>query len=303
MRLALYDPVVGYYRRDHQRVGRTADADFYTSTSSGPIFGELIAAAARHLLGTADPHAYTFVEIGAEPAGGVLRDVAHPFAEARTVPIGETPRLAGNCVVFSNELFDAQPFRRFRRAKAIWEESYVTADKKGLLREDYQPTELPFDAPDTTPAGYCIDWSEAASALARDLTAEPWHGVFIAVDYGKSWAELTTATPAGTARAYLRHTQSNDLLASPGRQDLTAHVCWDDLQKAVAATGFSVDSVRSQEAFLVKNAGDYLAQVLAQEGGRFSARKQSIMQLLHPVNLGQKFQVLTAHRHAAEISP
>jgi len=38
MRLALYHPELGYYRRDRLRVGRDRAADFYTSTSLGPLF-------------------------------------------------------------------------------------------------------------------------------------------------------------------------------------------------------------------------------------------------------------------------
>ena len=90
MALALYHPELGYYRRERPRVGRSAETDFYTATSSGPLFGELIVAACVKLLGPqAAPHAFTFVEIGAEPGGGILREVAHPFAAAHTLRVGE----------------------------------------------------------------------------------------------------------------------------------------------------------------------------------------------------------------------
>src|SRR5882724_11652715 len=73
LELALYDPAVGYYRRDHARVGYAPGTDFFTASTSGPIFGELIAAACRKLLGDQrDPRDFTFVEIGAETSTGVL---------------------------------------------------------------------------------------------------------------------------------------------------------------------------------------------------------------------------------------
>ena len=50
MRLALYEPDIGYYRRDRTRVGRDRSTDFYTATSLGPVFGELVAAACANLL-------------------------------------------------------------------------------------------------------------------------------------------------------------------------------------------------------------------------------------------------------------
>ena len=61
--------------------------------------------------------------------------------------------------------------------------------------------------------GYLIDAPFAATALAEKIAGQSWTGLFVAFDYGKSWRELIEAAPAGTARAYHRHTQSNDLLA------------------------------------------------------------------------------------------
>src|SRR5687768_16451028 len=69
MDLALYHPEVGYYRRARPRIGYRPDTDFFTATSTGPLFGELVVAACVAILRTAgrDPHDHTFVELGAEP--------------------------------------------------------------------------------------------------------------------------------------------------------------------------------------------------------------------------------------------
>src|SRR5262245_11882709 len=69
MEEALYAPGVGYYRRaDSQRVGRTPNADFYTSSSlQGGIFGRLMRAAAANLLAPAAAADHALVEIAAEP--------------------------------------------------------------------------------------------------------------------------------------------------------------------------------------------------------------------------------------------
>ncbi|HTO03587.1 MAG TPA: hypothetical protein VL069_07790, partial [Opitutus sp.] len=90
MQLALYHPTVGYYRSNRQRIGLEQDSDFFTASSSNPVFGELIAAACVTLLGSRPASDYAFVEIGAESEGGVLDQVAHPFASARTARIGES---------------------------------------------------------------------------------------------------------------------------------------------------------------------------------------------------------------------
>ncbi len=295
MELALYHPSVGYYRRDQPRVGYAAGTDFFTASTSGPIFGELIAAACVKLLAGRDPREFAFVEIGAETEGGVLAGVSHPFGSARTASVGEPAPLDGRCVVFSNELFDAQPFRRFVRRTGNWRELGVALSGEQLVEVE-QPSAAPEKLPATAPEGYVIDAPFAASALLDQLGGEPWSGLFVACDYGKSWLELSEATPAGTARAYHRHTQSNDLLACPGEQDLTCHVCWDWLAERLTAHRFSTPVIESQEAFFVKHAGDYIAATTTAEAARFNRKKLSLLQLLHPAHLGQKFQVLHALR-------
>lgn len=299
MELALFHPELGYYRRDRGRVGYADGTDFYTASSSGEIFGEMVAAACESLLGGAErAKAHVFVEIGAENDGGVLAGVAHPFAAARVVRIGEPPDLSGPCVVFSNELFDAQPVRRFVRRGEIWRELGVRLDEDGLSEVELDAATEPW-LPSTATEGYIFDAPRAASELAAALAAQPWTGLFVAFDYGKSFDELATATPAGTARAYHRHTQSNDLLARPGEQDLTAHVCWDWLADALATGGFDRPSLESQEAFFIRHAGKFLARTMAEEASRASRRKLALMQLLHPSHLGQKFQALHAKREKA----
>jgi len=295
MALALYHPDVGYYRKPRTRVGRDDQSDFFTATSMGDIFGELIAAACIELVGATAVQHMTFVEIGAETSGGVLGGLPTPFKEVRTCRIGEPLHLEGACIVFSNELFDAQPFRRFVRRQHAWREIGV-ALRHGQLTEieidAATPSVLPHDSAD----GYIFDLPLASVDLMEKITSQPWSGLFVACDYGKSWHELTEACPFGTARAYYRHQQSNDLLAKPGEQDLTCHVCWDWLTAALTRNGFRSPLVESHEAFFIRHATSLIAETSTAEAHRFSRRKNALLQLLHPAHLGQKFQVLHARR-------
>lgn len=296
MDLALYHPELGYYRQPRTRVGRGGGTDFYTASSSGSIFAEMISAACVTLLGDETAaREHTFVELGAETHGGVMAGVAHPFAATRTVRLGDTLRLEGNCVVFSNELFDAQPLRRFVRRGEHWRELGVRLSANALHLEELDAFTAPW-LPKHAPEGYCFDAPRAAAQLASRIAEQPWKGLFLAFDYGKSFTELATATPAGTTRAYFQHRQSNDLLANPGSQDLTGHVCWDWLEEALRPGGFTSARIESQEAFFVHHAGAFLKQALAREAAAVSQRKLALIQLLHPSNMGQKFQVLHARR-------
>jgi SAM-dependent MidA family methyltransferase len=304
MELALYHPEAGYYRRAQPRVGVAPGTDFFTATSTGPIFGELICAACVSLLGPRAPREFTFVEIGAEPAGGgILAQVPHPFGAARTVSLGETAQLTGPCVVFANELLDAQPFRRFVFRTGAWRELGVALQEDRLVE-----IELPIVSSadgrfgsmaekwGPVPEGYVIDAPIGAMLLLETIAAQSWSGLFVTCDYGKTWPELVTAAPEGTARAYFQHQQETNLLARPGQQDLTCHVCWDWLQEALARHRFGRIAVLAQEAFLIEHAGDFIAQMILAEAEHYSTRKAGLMQLLHPAHMGQKFQVLSAYR-------
>ncbi|WP_221030834.1 SAM-dependent methyltransferase [Actomonas aquatica] len=305
MDVALYDPQTGFYTADRERVGQSAGTHFYTATSLGPVFGELVSAAAQHHLQRhhADPAAYRFIEIGSERGRTVLDGIEHPFAELVPLGVGTELKLSGPCIVFSNELFDAQPCRRFLRSGDAWLERGVTLDAQNQLHETTRPVapadaialRLPADALD----GYELDLPIAADALAATIASQPWHGLFLAFDYGKSWHELSHETPQGTVRAYHHHRQSNALYDHIGEQDLTCHICWDTLGEALQKAGFSVDSALSQEAFFIKNTASTLARIMAAEASTMSPRKAGLMQLLHPSALGQKFQALTAWRDEA----
>lgn len=301
MELALYDPDVGYYTRRRRRIGRHPSADFTTAATLGPLFGELVAGACVTLLGPRAAADHAFVEIGAEPDNSVLAGVAHPFAAVTTISLGQPLTIPPRAVVFSNELFDAQPFHRLVCERGAWRECGVALRHDGLaeiLLPELTPEvqgvrdRLPPPAPD----GCRIDLPLAAAQLAGRIAAQRWTGLFVAFDYGKSWRELTTENPVGTARAYRGHRQIDDLLARPGEQDLTCHVCWDWIASQLPAHGFTAPVIESQEAFLVHHAGTVLRTMTAADAGRFSARKQGVMQLLHPTNMGQKFQVLWAMR-------
>ncbi len=291
VQLALYDDTAGYYRGTRPRVGRGPGTDFYTAMEAGSVFGQLVTAATVSLLGTVDPGEVTFMEIGAEPGRSVLEGVPHPFRTVEIRRLGDSLSIPEHSVVFSNELFDAQPFRRFRRQAGQWIELGVHLTTAGLSEVELTPCSaswLPAEAED----GYVFDAPRDAAELAAALVRQHWKGVFLAFDYGKSLEELSHATPKGTARAYSQHRQSNDLLATPGEQDLTCHVCWDWIAEPLKQAGFRGVQLQSQESFFVHHAGAALAALADEESTLQSVKKQHLFHLLHPGNMGQKFQVL-----------
>jgi SAM-dependent MidA family methyltransferase len=316
MALALYDPGVGYYSQKRVRVGRSPDADFYTASSMGATFGALVSACCQQLLRRAgyDPSEALWVEVGSEDAEGVLKGVETPFRQRRAGGVGTgidagqmIEDLARQCetpiIVFSNELFDAQPVSRWvRRGGRWWEVGVRWEDPIG-----FQHVPLEADPPAwlledrflaEAAEGYVLDAPRKARILCEQLTRCHWRGVFVAFDYGLSWSQLTTERPAGTLRAYRKHAQTAELLDCPGEQDLTAHVCWDWLIDALHGADFRSVALRSQERFFVEEGGKWLEEAFARSSGEPSHRAETrrLQELLHPARLGQKFQVLSGMR-------
>lgn len=302
MELALFHPTVGYYTHPtRRRVGRDKGADFYTATSFSPVFGELVAAAAVGLLAGKNPADYELVEFGAEPGAGAFRDVAHPFKSYRTISLGQSFAVSGRCVVFSNELFDAQPLHRVVRRDGVWGELGVALHGEEL-REVLLPALTPELAaaadrlPREAPEDYHIDLPLRTVPLLRRIVDQPWTGLFIAFDYGRTWPELAEETPQGSVRTYSHQKQGEDVLERPGEIDLTGHICWDWLGDELQRCGFGEALVESQETFLTRRAAAAMQAIVTSEAGRFSRRKNDLMHLLHPGNMGRKFQALHALR-------
>ncbi|NBD37393.1 MAG: hypothetical protein GVY10_02360 [Verrucomicrobia bacterium] len=299
MREALYAPEIGYYRKQRDRVGRNGGTDFYTASSLGKVFADLVVAAVEELL-PFPPEDGTFVELGPEENSGLLGHAStQRFGATRTIRPGESLELAGNCVVFANEVLDAQPFRRFRGAGDghALEEAWVAVPGEGPPAWRFPPAEEPpADIPSGLPEGYLLDWPTAAHDLLRDLTARPWRGLFLTFDYGLPEKILWEERPQGSGRAYARHCQGGDLIAHPGETDLTCHLAWEPLERILAEAGFSGVSLSTQESFFLRHARPVLEHVLAEAGAEFSRDKQTLMELLHPQHLGGKFMALAALR-------
>lgn len=303
--LALFDPDIGYYTAPRPRVGRAAGTDFYTAVSvgrdasgaapaGGTLLGRLVAGAAARL---AAPHTGELVEIGAEPGAGVFDGVAHAFAAVRSVRRGEPwrpPEPGG--AVFANEVLDAQPFRRVVRRGGVWREVEVAEADGRLVEVDGAEARVPVALPEAS-EGTALDLPLAAADVAAGWAAGTWPGVLLLADYGVRWDDLC-ANPRSTARGYRGHRQVADLLDSPGAMDLTCHVCWDWVERAVRAAGWDRVRVVSQEAFLVREGAPELEAFVAGEVApleRFRRARQ-VQELLHPGHLGRKFQVLVAQR-------
>lgn len=296
--LALYADHVGYYTRAAERVGRSAQRDFYTAESLGRVFARLVTTAIEDLLeGKACAH--RFVEIAAEPGCSLLSSLdSHPFAGERVIRQGEPITIEGPSVIFANEWLDALPFHRLIFREGAWRERGVGLDADGQLMEVLLDDLTPAVAavadrlPEQIEDGYELDLPLEAEAALEGLLAQDWTGLLLLFDYGRTWEALVQDHPSGTARTYQGQSQGNNLLETPGARDITCDVCWTSLKSTMEAGGLQSVTLESQESFLVQRAQRAAEAIVSGSAGTFSPDRQTLMELIHPANMGQRFQVL-----------
>lgn len=294
-RICLYDPLIGYYQKNRNRVGLSPDTDFYTNTSVGSLFGELIIGACESIL-QKDLGEYTFFEIGAEKKRSVLEGLETPFKKIETLGLGEFIAPSKRAIVFSNELLDAQPFHRMVFTKDSWVELGVQLTDEGLQMVNLpevgpEVRKIVQTLPQAMPEGYHLDCSLEAEILNNQIIKKEWEGLLLTFDYGKTTEQLLSECPQGTARAYQNHEQKKDLLAHPGDQDLTTHVWWDRQQAVMERNQFTINKLETQESFFMHHAQATIERLMAGLATDIG-KKSALMQLLHPTHMGDRFQVL-----------
>ena len=314
MELALYCPNIGYYERPESRIGK--GGDYFTSVSVGPLFGQLLALHFAKWLESV-PGPVQLVEAGAHdgrlaldiltalPSSLLTRleywiiepsekrqkwqqQTLNKFA-AKVRWFRDFPK-AVKGIIFSNELLDALPFQRFGWDARMqsWFEWRVSDHFTWAGRGNPAAPPRGFDIPPPLnailPDGYTLEvnsgalnwWQNAARALQA--------GKLMAIDYFFTADELLRPERVhGTARAYRAHHATEDLLASPGEQDITAHVNVTPLQAVGEAQGLATYGLITQAAFLTP---------------LFEGR-ESIAQfktLTHPEHLGHRFKVFVQSR-------
>lgn len=337
MELALYCPETGYYETKKDIVGQRGD--FITSVSTGPLFGQLLAFQFAEWL--KEIHAterLSLVEAGAHTgqlAGDILawlqahrpqlfdqieyvilepsprrrewqQETLKPFAsQVRWLPRFNAPILQRfNGIIFSNELLDAFPVRRFgwdAAKKECFEWGVALEGENFCWAKIRQPglpisiLQAPSSLLEVLPDNYVIEssptaekwWSEAAESLA--------HGKLMTIDYGHAAEEMfSPARLNGTLRAYHRHRVTDDLLANPGEQDLTVHVNFTAIQRAGEAVGLRTEQFCTQPQFLTR----ILQRAVTEKTFAAMDAKQvrQFQTLTHPEHLGRAFRVLVQGR-------
>jgi SAM-dependent MidA family methyltransferase len=205
-----------------------------------------------------------------------------------------------NGIIFSNELLDAFPVHRLgwdAKAKKWFEWGVAVEGGKFVWAKIPNPQSAirnpQLEA--VLPDGYTIEISPAAENWWREAAGVLAHGKLLAIDYGLTAGEIfSPARTGGTLRAYFRHHATDDLLANPGEQDLTAHVNFSAIQKTGEDAGLVTEFFGSQAKFLVEIMA--AAEKNSSLGTWTPGRTRQFQTLTHPEHLGRAFRVLVQAR-------
>lgn len=267
MARALHDPQHGYYARHIRAIGHRGD--FTTAPMMDALLGRVIASwATAKIKATGCRH---LIEIG--PGQGVLaqqvlrnlpwqlrwRIQLHLVEQSEVLTTMQKERLGprlgrpvrwhrspadaldacgGAAVMFSNELVDAFPVRRFRLTPDGWMELWVqSGNPKSPPEEVLRPIE---DQPDSSvfeqsmfAVGQEVEVHAAYHEWLREWLPLWRRGAMLTIDYGAEMPQLYHRKPRGTIRAYWLHQclTGPEVLLRVGHQDLTADVNFTDLQR------------------------------------------------------------------------
>lgn len=253
MERALHDPRRGYYARRIQGIG--SGGDFTTTPMISPVLARALAA---RIVATG---LRDLIELGpgeGKLAAEILRalpwwrrwrirlhlvESSVPLREKQRARLGKKARwhetvaealttCDGHAFLYSNELIDAFPVRRFRREAEGWSELYLLPGP----REQWLPVE---DLPPSTqftrphPIGQIIEIHDSVRQWLADWLPGWRKGEMVTIDYGAEADTLYHRRPHGTLRGYLlqQRMEGASIYENIGRQDLTADVDFTDLSQ------------------------------------------------------------------------
>ena len=331
MRLALYEPGLGYYRRGVRRIGR--GGDFFTSVSVGPVFGELLAVfIAQVWRAMGEPKDFAIVEQGAHDGqlacdilGALQRRHPDVFRSLRLMiiepdaPLREAQcktlnaftsqvvqvsswdsltNLPENSVFICNELPDAMPVHLVKRTAAGWTELHLQTDATDGFAfvpaplSSKQLTEECVRLGDDFLDGQIVEINLDMLEWVRQISCS----VALILDYGLPANELFSPERVnGTLRRYRGHRCDDRVLEELGECDLTAHVNFTRLAQEAEDAGFAVDEFIEQGRFLTRLGAPLLSDASFKPDAVWLRQFQT---LTHPGMMGRAFHALVLTKNA-----
>ena len=334
MRMALYEPGLGYYSAGSTKFGPAGD--FVTAPEISPLFARCLARACVPTLSRLE--APVILEIGAGsgalacdvldalagldclPARYLILEVSAELRERqRALVVARAPGLAGRVewldrlpveplhgVVIANEVADALPVSRFRCtaegvvALGVGLTGAALAWREGTAGAGLVLAVAAIEQALGEPLapGYtsevCLELPAWIGSVADSVAA----GAIFLVDYGCTRREYyLPGRAAGTLVCHYRHRVHHDVFWFPGLQDITAWVDFSMLAAAGRSAGLALAGYGTQAHFLLDNGIESELASAAALGTSVGVQiLQQAKTLLLPGDMGERFKVLALTR-------
>lgn len=292
MQRALYHPTHGYYRSAKVRQGPRGD--YITSPTICPLFAQCIANHIAPLL-RQNP-TWSIAEIG--PGSGDLAcDLLQSLHANNQLPVEyflvepspqsqiiQSQRVSQSPaslqqrlqwsehipngfegIIIANEILDALPVHLLetcpeRHLQSVQVEHVSGSAQWALTPPDSRVVDALSARNIPLYPNYRYEISLETQPFLEEIAQRMTAGICLLFDYGYSRSEYYhPQRKRGTLTAYSQHRQPNDLLAQPGKQDISCHVDFNLVTDVAIACGFEINDICTQEFFLYQNG---LAQVL-----------------------------------------
>lgn len=321
MRMALYEPELGYYAAASPIFGRSGD--FVTAPEAGTLFAACLARQCLDLLEDGDsvveygagsgrlacdlltylhaagrlPSAYCIVEPSATLTARQQAACAQlPAALRACLRWYDDHPPAGICgVVIANEVLDAMPVERCMVDVGSWRELLVALDGENFVWTSRPYSGSCFDREWAAqlPDGYVSEANPALAPWLRALRSRLERAVVLLADYGYPRHEyLHPARASGTLKCHYLHQVHDDPFVYPGLQDITASVDFTALAEHAFEAGFEVLGYTTQAHFLLDCGLDAVLSAAADDATERYRLAQEAKLLLLPGSMGQTFKFM-----------
>jgi SAM-dependent MidA family methyltransferase len=320
MQMALYAPGLGYYSAGSRKFG--AAGDFVTAPEISPLFAGCLAVQCAEVLGAlgggellelgagsgrmAADVLNELARLGAPPEHYLILEVSADLRERQQAAIAarapawldkvrwlERLPQGFSGVMFGNEVLDALPVSRFRRAASGFEE-FCVADEDGKFAWRRRPAAAELQAAlaaletslfEPFAEGYCSEICLQLPAFIRSLSGALTRGALLFVDYGYPRAAYYHPDRhMGTLMCHYRQRAHDDPFLYPGLQDITAHVDFTAVAEAATAAGLPLAGYTTQAHLL-------LALGVAERATDWQSARQ-VKLLTLPEEMGERFKAI-----------
>jgi SAM-dependent MidA family methyltransferase len=309
MRMALYEPGLGYYVAGLRKIGK--EGDFITAPEISPLFSQCLANQCAQVLtelGNGDilelgagsgvmaadmllrleeldclPQRYRILDLSPE-----LRDrqcqtlqAKVPHLLGRVEWLDSLPETPMRGVIVGNEVLDAMPVELFT----------LVNGERVVRHVEIQESGFGLAAVDGT---YTSEYNPALPGWMRSIADTLEQGVLLLVDYGYEAADYYhPERNQGTLICHYQHRAHDNPLLYPGLQDITASVDFTAVAEAGVDTELELAGYTTQAAFLASSGLEelFIAALNANPANQYKLAQQ-VRTLSLPSEMGERFRVI-----------